>query len=76
MLSDVITKHKQFATCFHSSLLLSLLFEHEDGGDMFLRNVGWLSTGLQGFTPPKTELFLSSFCGLVCAALSGSQSLV
>jgi hypothetical protein len=24
--------------------LLGLFFDYEDGGDMFLRNVGWLST--------------------------------
>jgi hypothetical protein len=33
----------QLATCFHAGFLLSLLFEPEDHGDMFLRNVGWLS---------------------------------
>jgi hypothetical protein len=37
---------------------------------MFLLNVGWLSTGPHGVTSPKTELFLSSFCGSVCAVLS------
>jgi hypothetical protein len=30
--------------CFHAGLVLSLLFDPEDGGEMFLRNVGWLST--------------------------------
>jgi hypothetical protein len=64
MLSDVIIKHKQFATCFHSCLLLSLFFDPEDE-DMFLWNVSWLSMGLHGGTSQKTELFLSSFCGSV-----------
>jgi hypothetical protein len=28
------------ASCFHAGSLLGLLFDREDGGDMFLRNVG------------------------------------
>jgi hypothetical protein len=28
------------ATCFHAGFLLALFFDPEDGGDMFLRNVG------------------------------------
>jgi hypothetical protein len=31
-------------TCFHSSFLLGLFFDPEDGSDMLLRNVSWLST--------------------------------
>jgi hypothetical protein len=31
------------ATCFHAGILLGL-FDPEDGGDMFLRNVGLFST--------------------------------
>jgi hypothetical protein len=31
-------------TYFHAGFLLGLLFDSEDGNDMFLRNVGWLST--------------------------------
>jgi hypothetical protein len=31
------------ATCFHFAIILSLFFEPENGGDMFLRNVGWHS---------------------------------
>jgi hypothetical protein len=33
-----------FATCFHADFLLGLFFDPEDGGDMFLRNLCWLST--------------------------------
>jgi hypothetical protein len=29
---------------YHPSFLLGLFFDSENGGDMFLRNVGWLST--------------------------------
>jgi hypothetical protein len=29
-----------FVTCFHAGILLSLFFDPEDGGDMFLQNVG------------------------------------
>jgi hypothetical protein len=70
MLSAVSTKYNWFAACFCSGLLLSLFFGPEDEGDMFLRNVGWLSTGLHGVTSQKTELFLPSFCGSVWDALS------
>jgi hypothetical protein len=35
---------KKIVTCFHDRILLGL-FDPEDGGDMFLRNDGWLSTG-------------------------------
>jgi hypothetical protein len=30
----------QLATCFHAAFLLLIFFDPEDGGDMFLRNVG------------------------------------
>jgi hypothetical protein len=32
------------ATCLHAGFLLGLFFHPEDEGDMFIRNVGWLST--------------------------------
>jgi hypothetical protein len=41
----------------HSGFLLGLFFDPEDGGDMPLRNVGRLSTGLQGIVSQKKELF-------------------
>jgi hypothetical protein len=28
------------ATCFHAGLVLGLFFDYEDGGDIFLRNIG------------------------------------
>jgi hypothetical protein len=33
-----------FAICFHAGFLLGLFFDPEEGGDMFLRNVGGFST--------------------------------
>jgi hypothetical protein len=32
------------ATCFHTGFLFYLFFEPKDGGDIFLRNFGRLST--------------------------------
>jgi hypothetical protein len=37
--------------------LLGLFFDLEDGGDMFVRNVGWLSTDFPSVIPQKIELF-------------------
>jgi hypothetical protein len=48
------------ATCFHAGFLLGLFFDSEDGGDMFLRNIGYLSTGLHGVISLKLELFIST----------------
>jgi hypothetical protein len=36
---------------------LASIFNHEFGGDMFLRNVCWLSNGLHGVTFQKIEVF-------------------
>jgi hypothetical protein len=41
------------ATCVHAGFLLGLFFDPEDGSDMFLRNVGWLSTDCKAFFPQK-----------------------
>jgi hypothetical protein len=40
------------ATCFS----LHLFFDIEDGGDMFLRNVGWLSTAYSALYPRDRTL--------------------
>jgi hypothetical protein len=34
------TSRALFATSFHASFMLGLFFDPEDGGDVFLRNVG------------------------------------
>jgi hypothetical protein len=44
------------ATCFHAGNLLGL-FDHKDGGDMFLRNIGRLATNYTALYPHKIELF-------------------
>jgi hypothetical protein len=46
------------ATCFHATFLLGLFFNPEERGDIFLRNVGLLSTALYPTavrtpTPPR-----------------------
>jgi hypothetical protein len=41
---DVKITNALLAACFLAGFLLGLFFDPEDGSDMFLRNVGWLST--------------------------------
>jgi hypothetical protein len=41
------------AICFHADFLLSLFFDPEDGGDIFLRNVGYLSTDYAALYPNR-----------------------
>jgi hypothetical protein len=43
--------------CLPSAFLLCLFFHLEDGGEMFLQNVGLLSAGLEGVISEKKELF-------------------
>jgi hypothetical protein len=43
------------ATCFHAGFLLSLFFDLEDEGDMFLRNVGWISMDLTALYPRRQK---------------------
>jgi hypothetical protein len=44
------------ATSFHAGFLLGLFFDPEDGGDMFLRNVGWLLTDYTALYPRRQTL--------------------
>jgi hypothetical protein len=41
------------AICFHAAFLLCLYFDLENGGDMFLRNVSWLSTDYTALYPRR-----------------------
>jgi hypothetical protein len=37
-------KQSRLVSLFYAGFLLGLFFDHKDGGDMFFRNVCWLST--------------------------------
>jgi hypothetical protein len=39
------------AICFHAGVSLDLFFDPENGGDMFLENVGLISTGYTALHP-------------------------
>jgi hypothetical protein len=41
------------ANFLHAGILLGLFFNPEDGSDMFLRNVGWLSTDYTSLYPRR-----------------------
>jgi hypothetical protein len=47
------------STCFHPGFLLGLFFDPEDGGDMFLPNVGCFN-GLHGVISQKIVLFITT----------------
>jgi hypothetical protein len=44
----------------HAGSFLSLFFDPEDGGDMFLRNVGCLSMQIDGVTSQKFVFFITT----------------
>jgi hypothetical protein len=40
--------------------LLDLFLDPEDGGDVFLRNIGWFCKGLHGVISQNLELFITT----------------
>jgi hypothetical protein len=53
--TDISEKHLAYCACYllHVAFILGLSFDPEDGGDMFLRNIGWLSTDCTALYPRK-----------------------
>jgi hypothetical protein len=47
------TKRLSYGTVLQSGFLLLLFFNPEDGGNMFLRNVGWFSAGSTALYPRR-----------------------
>jgi hypothetical protein len=43
------------SACFHVDVLFGLFFDYEDGGDMFLRNIGWHSTDYTALYPERHQ---------------------
>jgi hypothetical protein len=56
--------------CFHAGFLLALFFDHEDGGDMFLRKVRWLSTDYMALYSRRCNS-LQEICLLLAVRLFG-----
>jgi hypothetical protein len=54
--SQLRTESTLFATWFHAGILLGLFFDTENGDDMFLRNISWLSVGCTTLYPRKYTL--------------------
>jgi hypothetical protein len=50
-----------FSTCFHAGFSLGLFFDPENGGDMFLRNVGCPSTDYTALYPRRLKYLRSIF---------------
>jgi hypothetical protein len=53
ILTDVSEEHSPSCYLLHAGFLLGLFLYHEDGSDVFLRNVGWLSTDYTALYPRR-----------------------
>jgi hypothetical protein len=51
--SETSTDFHRLAICFYAGILLRLFFDPEDGGDIFLRNIGWLSADYTTLYPRR-----------------------
>jgi hypothetical protein len=49
--ADIKNAWSLLTTWFHARFLLRLFFDPENGGDMFIRNVGWLSMDCTALNP-------------------------
>jgi hypothetical protein len=58
------------ATCFLGDILPGIFFDHDDGGDMFLRNVGLLFNRLHSVIFQNLELFITT-----CVRTSNSYTI-
>jgi hypothetical protein len=57
----------------HASLLLGLFFDLEDGGDIFLRNVSWLSMDYMALYPRRWNSSENEYCAFVIRPSTGSS---
>jgi hypothetical protein len=51
--SSRVIRMAEFATCFHAGFMLGLFFDPEDGSDMFVGSVHWLSTEYTALHPRR-----------------------
>jgi hypothetical protein len=64
--------HEEFL--FHAGFLLGLFFDPVDGGNMFLRNVGWPSTGYTALFPGIFMCSVKQQLGLLECLIISSEN--
>jgi hypothetical protein len=71
---DIYDRHTKLCLLlFYASFLLPILFDPEEGGDMFLRNVGWLATDYLALYPRRHNSLCSS---LICSYSYASDNFI